>query len=141
MAVVAATALPAAAFAGQVFRRHVAHRDHLHVEVERLARHRVVEVHLHGIVADLLHHAQHTLALCVGHRSLAAHEENILGQLAVDHEYRFGEVDDRVVDDFAVAVGGSEREGDLLARFLAKMNSSGCPGRDRSAILPSTVSV
>ena len=79
----------------------------------------MVEVHLHGIVADLLHHAQHTLALCVGHRNLAAHEENILGQLAVDHEYRFGEVDDRVVDDFAVAVGGSEREGDLLARFLA----------------------
>ena len=87
-AVVSAVSARAAAL--QVFGRYVAHRYDLDVEVERLAGHRVVEVHLHGLLADLLDDAHHAVALIVAHRNLRTHEEDVLGEFAVHHEYVFG---------------------------------------------------
>ena len=103
----------------QVLGRYVAHRNDLDVEVERLAGHRVVEVHLDVLVADLLDRAHHAVALGVAHRHLAADEEDILGELAVHHEDVLRQIDDRLGDQLAVAVLGLQRERDLLAGLLA----------------------
>ena len=80
----------------------------------------MVEVHLHGRFADLLDDAHHAVALGVAHRNLAALEEDVLGELAVDHEYVFRQVDDGVGDHFAVAVLGLERERNRFADLLAQ---------------------
>jgi hypothetical protein len=118
-AVVVSSARAAGAVALQVFGRHVAHGHHFHLEVQRLARHRVVEVHLHRFVAHFFHHAHHAVALGVAHRYLRALEQDVFGYLAVYHEYVFRQVHHRFGHVFAVSVLGFQRERHFLARFLA----------------------
>ena len=117
-AVVSAVSARAAAL--QVFGRYVAHRYDLDVEVERLAGHRVVEVHLHGLLADLLDDAHHAVALIVAHRNLRTHEEDVLGEFAVHHEYVFGQVYHGVGDQFAVTVLRLKGKRDSFADLLAQ---------------------
>ena len=77
----------------------------------------MVEVHLDGFVAHLHDAAHEVVALSVAHGYLVAHEEHIVGGLAVDDEYIFRQVDDGLGYDLAVTVLGLEREGYLLAGF------------------------
>ena len=80
----------------------------------------MVEVHLHGFVADLLDDTHHAVALVVAHRHLRTHEEDVFGQFAVDHEYIFRQVYHGIGDQLAVAVLGLEGERDGLADLLAQ---------------------
>ena len=115
-----ATAVTARAAALQILGRYVAYRDYLDLEVEGLTGHRVVEVHLYGRLANLLHYTQHAVALGVSHRNLRANEENILGQLAIYHEDILRQIDDSLLDHLAIAILRLQREGNLVARLDRK---------------------
>ena len=118
-ALVVATARTARAVTLQILGRYIAYRDYLDLEVEGLAGHRVVEVHLYGLLANLFDDTQHAVALCVAHGYLRAYEKDVLGQLAIYHKDCFRQIDDCIGDQFSITVFGFEGEGYALAGLFA----------------------
>ena len=118
-AIVLATAA-AAALRSQILGLYVAYANNLNLEVEHLASHRVVEVHLHGLLANLADSAEHTVTLVIAHRYLITNEQHLLSQLAIDHKDIFGQIDDSLSDHLAVAIFGLECECHLVANLFAE---------------------
>ena len=119
-AVVVLAAATAATLGSQVLGLYVAYAYDLHLEVEHLAGHRVVEVHLNGLLSYLFDGAEHTVALVVAHRDLVANEQHFLSQLAVDHKYVFGQINDSLSDHLAITVFGLEGECHLVANLFTE---------------------
>ncbi len=118
-AVVLATAT-AATLRSQIFGLYVAYAYDLNLEVECLAGHRVVEVHLNALLCHLADGAEHTVALIVAHRYLIANEQHLVGDLAVDHKYILGQINDSLCDHLTVAIFGSEGESHLVANLFTE---------------------
>ena len=119
-AAIVLAAATAATLRSQILGLYVAYAHNLNLEVEHLASHRVVEVHLHGLLAHLADSAEHTVALVVAHRYLVANEQHLLSQLAVDHKYVFGQINDSLSDHLAITVFGLEGECHLVANLFTE---------------------
>ena len=119
-AVVVLAAATAATLRSQILGLYIAYAYDLNLKVEYLASHRVVEVHLHGLLSYLFDSAEHTVALVVAHRYLVANEQHLLSQLAVDHKYVFGQINDSLSDHLAITVFGLEGECHLVANLFTE---------------------
>ena len=103
---------------GQLLLSGAAHALHLAGEVQGLAGHRMVEIHLDGAVGDGADRALDHLPGLVEHRDGASDHEQVLADLAVDGESRLGKVDHigRII--FAIAVFRAQDEIKRVARLL-----------------------
>ena len=97
--------------------RSLAHLDDLPRKLERLAGHRMIEVHRHAVLADRLHDADQPVALIVAHRQLVAHLEQAVLDLALDHEHLLGQFDYGIRHHVAVCFGRLETKGETAARL------------------------
>lgn len=118
VATIATTA--AATLRCQILGGYIANRDDLYLEVEGLARHRVVEVHLHALLANLANDAEHAVALSIAHGYLRTYEEDILYDFAIDHEDSLGQLNQSVGNILTVAIFGLQSKCHLLAGLLAE---------------------
>lgn len=81
-----------------------AYGKHLSCEMECLAGHLMVEVHLDGIFAYFQNHTRNDSSHAVHHRNCVSWHEEILAYFSVDLECRFRKVNDPVRVDFAISV-------------------------------------
>ena len=99
----------------EVFRSRFAHFYDLPFEIERLACHRMIEIHRHDVIFHVFDYAYQTITLVVTHRKLVAYLEQAVFNLAVDHEHLFGQVYHRFADHRTIGIVGIEMESELIA--------------------------
>lgn len=80
------TSASASTLRSQILGGYIAYLNNLNIEVQSLARHGVVEVHLNALLGYLLNDTVHAVTLSVAHWDNVAYDEQLLGQLAVNHE-------------------------------------------------------
>ena len=103
---------------GQLLVGGAAHALHLAGEMQGLAGHRMVEIHLDRALGNLADRALDHLPGLVQHRDGAADHEQVLADLAVDGERRLGKVDQERRIIFAIAVFGAQDEIESVVRLL-----------------------
>ena len=119
-AAVVLTAATAATLWSQILGLYVAYAYDLNLKVEHLAGHRVVEVHLYGLLCHLTDGAEHTVALVIAHRYLIANEQHLISDLAIDHKYILGQINDSLCNHLTVAIFGLEGKSDLVANLFTE---------------------
>ena len=73
----------------ELLRRRFAHAQHGPFEMQRLARHRGIEIHRDGFVPDGYHHSLADLAGRIQQRDISSDPEQVFPQLSVDDECFF----------------------------------------------------
>lgn len=97
----------------------VAHSDDLAREVESLSGHGVVEIHGDFAVGDLVDYAIDHLARIIHHRNHLSDNQEVVPDFSVNHEGLLRESDKHPLIEGAVALLGSQGEGEFLAGFFS----------------------
>jgi len=97
----------------------LSYRNHLTGEIERLACHRMVEIHYDSLFLHFEDHSWNDLSLAVEHRYHATYLHCLLLELAVNHECGLRELYNLLLLVFAVSVLRADSECEFISWLLA----------------------